>query len=336
MRGIHVGHSLLLCVSALHLSACGGDDSTASSKPSTAQANAAPTFSSASTTSVAENSSGVFYSASAADSDGDTLTFSLEGGADASLFNFSGQDLSFAESPDFERPADSDRDNVYNVVLNVRDGKGGSASLDLSVSIENDKEGIAVTRIATGFTNPAGLALRVTTSPGTDAIGRVVVAQTTGELFDVNGGTGERTLLADVFENRPRGELLAVARAQNDTTSRYTGLYFVAQEPDGRVYVQTTDFDQVLEVSVLPSGSMPVSATIFEGVNVSQYDGSLLMTLSDETGAFAQDPNSFLGKLIFLREPDPYAGASLRLSPLVPSVLGTGLRRPGGSGVVNG
>ena len=62
--------------------------------------------------------------ADASDADGDAVTFSIAGGADASLFtiNASTGVLSFISSQDFENPGDSDGDNSFGVVIRVSDG----------------------------------------------------------------------------------------------------------------------------------------------------------------------------------------------------------------------
>ena len=51
--------------------------------------------------------------------DGDTLTFSISGGADAALFDIDSSSgaLSFLAAPDFENPTDAGADNTYEVVV---------------------------------------------------------------------------------------------------------------------------------------------------------------------------------------------------------------------------
>ena len=56
----------------------------------------------------------------ASDPDGDTLTFSIAG-IDQNFFTLTGSDLSFSSAPDFEAPADSNADNIYNIVLGGSD-----------------------------------------------------------------------------------------------------------------------------------------------------------------------------------------------------------------------
>jgi hypothetical protein len=191
--------------------------------------------------------------------------------------------------------------------------------------------------VATGFADPAGLGFLLSLGPsGVVQEGRIAVAQTNGQIFDVNGTTGARTLLADVFDGRPRGKLLAIGF--NDRRNNfYSGLYAVAQEPGGRVFVQRYTRSSLPELEVLPAGSAPVSATIFEGVVRGLPGGDLYMTLSDESGSFAQNPSSPLGKLIFLESQDPFAGASFGGSAgYVARIIGNGIRRSAGAGPVNG
>jgi VCBS repeat-containing protein len=53
-----------------------------------------------------------------------TLTYSIDGGADAALFDIDANTgaLSFKAAPDFETPADAGADNVYDVAVKVFDG----------------------------------------------------------------------------------------------------------------------------------------------------------------------------------------------------------------------
>ena len=88
--------------------------------------------------SVAENSSGTIYTAVATDLDGGTsLSYSLLG-VDASAFvidSVSGA-LSFVNAPDFDNPADSNRDNHYELEIRASDGSY-SASLNLAVVVSD-------------------------------------------------------------------------------------------------------------------------------------------------------------------------------------------------------
>jgi len=114
-------------------------------------ANSAPFFTSNVAISVTENIIVTGYTATTADADGDTVTFSLSGGADQevlSIDNDSGV-LSFNIPTRFKDPADSDGNNTYVVEITATDGIHSIARsvtvtvtmaiLDVSVSSANLK-----------------------------------------------------------------------------------------------------------------------------------------------------------------------------------------------------
>ena len=78
---------------------------------------------------------------------GDSISWSLAG-TDAGDFAIENGILSFRENPDFESPADSGRNNVYNVVVRVSDGKNRDgqtdtridATLAVTVTVSNEDE----------------------------------------------------------------------------------------------------------------------------------------------------------------------------------------------------
>ena len=83
----------------------------------------------------------------AGDPDGDhsdSLKWSLSG-QDAARFAIGNRggvhgQLTFRESPDYEAPTDSGRDNVYNVTVEVTDRGGSKATRDVTVHVENVDE----------------------------------------------------------------------------------------------------------------------------------------------------------------------------------------------------
>jgi sugar lactone lactonase YvrE len=111
--------------------------------PQTGTPNQDPTITSAgggatASKSVPENQTAV-TDVDATDPDSDPLTYSLEGGADDSDFtiNQTSGVLSFTTPPDFEAPGDANTDNVYEVTVAVSDGRGGSDSQQISVTVTN-------------------------------------------------------------------------------------------------------------------------------------------------------------------------------------------------------
>ncbi len=74
-----------------------------------------------------------------ADLPGDTLSYSLVGGADAGRFTINSRTgaLTFKTTPDFENPHDTNADNQYVVQIQVNDGNGGTDLQSLVVNVTN-------------------------------------------------------------------------------------------------------------------------------------------------------------------------------------------------------
>lgn len=90
-----------------------------------------------------ENATGpIDIIATDADSEaGDTLSFSISGGADASRFVITpAGKLSFVTGPDFEAPADADKNNTYQVRIKVTDSTSLFSEQDATVTVVNHDE----------------------------------------------------------------------------------------------------------------------------------------------------------------------------------------------------
>ena len=69
---------------------------------------------------------------------GQTLSYSIIGGADASKFTIGATTgaLSFVTAPNFELPTDAGGNNVYDVIVQASDGNGGIDTQAIAVSVE--------------------------------------------------------------------------------------------------------------------------------------------------------------------------------------------------------
>ncbi|WP_188467442.1 BspA family leucine-rich repeat surface protein, partial [Marivirga lumbricoides] len=104
--------------------------------------NDAPVITSGNTFSVQENTLAV-TTITATDVDaGDTQSFSITGGVDASLFNIDPSTgvLTFSISPDYENPSDDDGNNDYEVTVTVTDGSGATGTKDITVNVTDENE----------------------------------------------------------------------------------------------------------------------------------------------------------------------------------------------------
>lgn len=167
------------------LPACGGGGGRDGGSTPPPAANQPPVFTSSGTATVPENTVGVFHAATAIDPDGDTLTFSLAGGVDRARFAItSAGGLSFVSPPDFEAPADSNADNVYQVALAVSDGQA-TVTRSLSVAVTDVAEtAFRARRVVANLNQPAFLA------PVPDGTGRVFVAELGGRILVLTPSTG--------------------------------------------------------------------------------------------------------------------------------------------------
>ncbi len=238
--------SASLALPCLMLASCGGGGS--SGDGGTA-ANAPPSFTSLQTASVTENITAA-YQASATDPDGNALTFTIDGGADAGRFAITAAGaLRFSAAPDFDLPGDADGNNIYAVVLRVSDGQA-SVTQTVNITVTNSREGIAVARVGTGFNQP----LYVAPIPGDS---RVYVVEKGGAVYRFDPANGNRTQVLNITDISTSGErgLLGLAAYPDHATSQR--LFAVATAANGAVQVRrytlgqpnsSTAYDTVLSV----------------------------------------------------------------------------------------
>ena len=92
-----------------------------------------------------ENGTGAVYTFRARDPQGRAVTWSVTG-TDSDDFQISaGGVLTFINSPDFENPADADRDNVYEITVVVADDQNLTDSVDVAITVTNHNEGVEPT-----------------------------------------------------------------------------------------------------------------------------------------------------------------------------------------------
>ncbi len=102
------------------------------------QANRAPVINSSATASVQENQTSAI-DVNATDEDGDSIDYSITGGADAALFNIVTDTgvVTFKAAPDFEAPTDSGGTNVYAITVTAADVNGGSDVQNIAITVTN-------------------------------------------------------------------------------------------------------------------------------------------------------------------------------------------------------
>lgn len=283
--------------------ACGSD----SVSGSLSFGNMPPVFTSPSSVSVPEDTAGAFYTATATDAEGATITYSISGGDDQEFFNISPAGaLAFVAPPDFEAPADTGGDNTYRVTLRADDGTA-SVQLALVVTVtDRDSLAFRVRRVIQGLASPSFIA------PVPDGSGRMYVGELAGRIRILSPGDG--TIAPTDFLDL-RGTL---------STSGERGLLGFATAPDfptsGQFFVFVTDLVGTIEVrrySVSASNRDVADPSTMRLVLTQPhpranhnggwlgFDGSgfLHIGIGDGGGSGdpdnnAQNPNNWLGKIL--------------------------------------
>ncbi len=189
---------------------------------------------------------------------GDTLSFSINGGTDASLFIIdpSTGELRFVTAPDFENPVDTDKNNVYDVVVSVWDNTAPDHidSQALKVTVTDVQENTAPTISSDGAGDTASLSITeeetaITTVQATDAQNDTLIYTISGgddaALFQIDPTTGKLSFKATPdFENpadaNKDNQYVVTVKAQDplgasDTQTMTVG---VTNAPDIRLQVR--------------------------------------------------------------------------------------------------
>ena len=111
-------------------------------------------------------------------------------GADSSKFTFVVGELKFKAAPNFEKPADADKSNVYEVTITATDGNANMATMDVKVTVTNAEE---LGEVTLSQTRPrVGLAI---TAGYSDPDGGL--ASATWQWYRTVSTTGDRPVLRE-------------------------------------------------------------------------------------------------------------------------------------------
>ena len=281
-------------------------------------ANSIPTFTGGGF-SVAENGTAA-ASLAASDPDGDALTFSISGGADAALFAASGSQLQFRAPPNFEAPGDANGDNVYDVTIAVSDGKA-STTAPVAVTVVNDREGVAVRRVASSgerwmggasLDNGSVLLLTAHTVQRFDLAAETRSQYATWDPSDVGRG---RFLSVASARTAFSGQVLVTARLANG----FAGLWVLTPASSG-------PFNSYWNQPLLGLAYNPAVDEVGVQVGICA-NGNNCLTFGS-LGKPASATSERYGSLLELPfNADPYAGTTIQLFG-TPILRGSGLRLP--------
>ena len=222
------------------------------------EGNSAPTFSSATASnSVAENQTSA-YSAAATDADGDTLTYSIAGGADQGKFDIDGTTgaLTFKSAPDYESPDDANTDRVYEVEIQAADTEGNSTTQTVTITVTDDEGNSAPTfSSATASNSVAENQTSAYSAAATDADGDTLTYSIAGGAdqgkFDIDGTTGALT-----FKSAPDYE-----SPDDANTDRVYEVEIQAADTEGNSTTQTVTITVTDEANSAPVPIEPIAST---------------------------------------------------------------------------
>ena len=184
--------------------------------------NSAPTFTDGSSTtrSIAENMTGgtaVGSAISATDSDsGDTLRYSLSG-TDAGSFSLNSSTGQLSSSTRF----DYETKSSYGVTVTVSDGRGGTDSISVTISVTNDTSDDPISNSAPTFTDGASTTRSITENmPGGTAVGSAISA-TDSDSGDTLRYSLSGTDAGSFSLNSSTGQLSSSTRFDYETKSSY-------------------------------------------------------------------------------------------------------------------
>ncbi|WGZ95278.1 MAG: choice-of-anchor L domain-containing protein [Candidatus Thiothrix putei] len=135
----------------------------------------------------------------AEDADGDPIAYSISGGEDAALFQISNSGiLSFMVAPDYEKPLDENKDNIYVVIVTANDGfYSVSQTMNIRVSDVfenlapeiNSYSGVAAVNVSTPENKKeAGVVTAI--DPNAESLIYSISGGADAALFSINSATG--------------------------------------------------------------------------------------------------------------------------------------------------
>lgn len=154
------------------------------------------------TASIAETQA-VVGTVTSSDIDGGTPVYSIVAGLDSSFFTIDSITgvLSFVSAPDYETPFDGNADNVYELMIEVGDGAGGTAQQALSVSVTDVGTTLSVDSTTDASDGDVSSIEALNVNKGVDGVitlrEAILAANNTAGLNTITfamAGTGVRTI----------------------------------------------------------------------------------------------------------------------------------------------
>ncbi|MDF1815972.1 MAG: cadherin domain-containing protein [Verrucomicrobiales bacterium] len=236
----------------------------------------------------------------ATDGDGDTVIYSLTGGADkdAFLIDENTGELTFNSIPDFGSPTDADTNNIYEVEVTATDGVNTDVQL-VSVTITNEEVNMAPLVSADSYSvssaegSPTGNSGTFSDTAGDT----VTITASTGTVIQNNtDGTWSWTYTPGDGPDDSRTVTITATDSENavTTTSFELTVYNANPEADGGLSI-ITDEDNGGSVNLLTGATDPAGANDTLTIDISGYTNNGDGTFSkatDQGGSITVDPST--------------------------------------------
>lgn len=275
----------------------------------------APTITSAASATIAENTSAV-KTVTATDADSSSITYSLNGGADADKFiiNTSTGELSFINAPNFEAPTDAGADNSYNVNVKASDGTLFSTQA-MTITVQNVNEAPVI--ISNGGAAAANISVNENvTSAVTSVLATDVDANTNltysldagldAASFNINAATGALTFITPPDFEAPTDSALlnsykVVVRAFDGALSSTQTLTVNVQNVNEAPVITSNGGAATASISFAENGLAAVTT-----VAATDVDANSVLSYSLAGGADAAkfSINAITGLLSFIASPN--------------------------------
>ncbi|WP_417481960.1 cadherin domain-containing protein [Maricaulis sp.] len=261
-----------------------------------------PVFTSATTASVDENSTGTAYTATATDADGNTLTYAIVGGADAADFtiNASTGAVTFVGAPDFEGPDDANADNTYELTIRASDGTN-TTDQDITITVNDVDEAPVFSSGATASVaenQTAAYSAAAADDEGTALT--YALSGTDAALFSIDSATGAVTFIAAPDYENPEDaggdnvyDIVVSASDGTNTTDQAVAITVTDQNDNAPVFTSASSF-------VVPENQL---AAFTATATDADTGATLTYSLSGaDAAAFKIDANT--GVVTFVAAPD--------------------------------
>ncbi len=272
----------------------------------------APLITSPGAISVNENvaPSSAIYKVSGSDLEGAALTYALSGGADKGLFTIDATtgDVRFLSAPDYENPADANRDRIYEIEVAVSNGVFTTKKTVAITLIDLDEAPAIISSTTVSVAENVSPSSTVYKVAGVDPEGRSLAYAISGgpdkDLFAIDAGNGNVS-----FKKAPDFE----ARADADANNIYQ---IEVQASDGALVTKQLVSITVTDVNEAPSITSPtkvflnandvvVSTTVYTVTGRDPDAGATLtyaISGGDDSALF--DINASTGVVTFKTAPD--------------------------------